>query len=84
MLLVEKNRSLSSTYSSFGTIIATDGRGGRRSETGPMSFAPGPILASGGQVDVVTNTDIRVVLDSKVESGDLGIVSRSSEDSDPR
>ena len=51
---------------------------------GPMSFALGPILASGGQVDVATksrNTDIHVTLDSKLEPGDLGIGARSSEDS---
>jgi hypothetical protein len=52
VLLVEKNRSLDSTISSFGTII--DVRGGQRpSQTAePLSFARGPVLASRGQINL--------------------------------
>ena len=52
LLLVEKNRSLNSTYCSFGTVI--DVRGGQPSQSEPMSFAHGPILASGDQTDSAT------------------------------
>ena len=65
VLLVEKNRSLNSTFGSFGTII--DVHGGRME---PMSFAPGPVLASGGQIDSATkppNAEIHVTF---MEPGD--------------
>ena len=45
LILVEQNRSLTSTYCSFGTII--DVRGVQPSQLESMSFAPGPIIASG-------------------------------------
>jgi len=50
-----------------------------------MSFAPGPRLASRGQVNLATksrNTDIHVALDSKSEPGALGMGAGSGEDSD--
>jgi len=49
VILVEKNRSLKTTYGSFSTII--DARSDRASKAEPISFAPGPVLASGGQIE---------------------------------
>jgi len=40
-----------------------------------MTFAPGPVLASGGQIGSTTkslNTGIHVTLYSALESGDMG------------
>jgi hypothetical protein len=62
---VEKNRSLNSTYRSFSTII--DIRKDGPSQTEPMSFAPGPVLVSGGQIDLSTkqssSIDIQLAFD---------------------
>jgi hypothetical protein len=82
VLLVEKNRSLDSTFCSFGTII--DVSGDRRSQTEPMSFAPAPALASKSQIDLETelpNADIHVTFDSTLEPGDGGMSAGSSKDS---
>jgi len=73
VLLVEQNRSINSTYCSFGAT--TGARGGPTSQTGPMSFAPGPVLTSSGQIDLATepqNTDIHVHVSfsSMLEPGD--------------
>jgi len=73
VLLVEQNHSLNSTYCSFGTINGT--RGGLSSQTGPMSFAPGPVLTSSGQIDPATepqNTGVHVHVsfNSTLEPGD--------------
>jgi len=45
VLLVEKNRSLNSTHHLFGTIM--DIGANRPSQVEPMTFASGPVLASG-------------------------------------
>jgi len=59
LLLVEKNRSLSSTYYSSGnsgTGTTLDTSLGRRSQMEPMSFARGPVLApSRSQTDSATS-----------------------------
>jgi len=51
VILVEKNRSLNSTFCSFGTVI--DVRGDQPSQVGSMASASGPVLASGGQIDLM-------------------------------
>jgi len=50
LLLVETNRSLDTTCFSSSSII--DSRGGQRSEMGPMSFAAGPVHATGSQIEI--------------------------------
>jgi len=50
LLLVETNRSLDTTYFSSSSII--DVRGSQRSRMEPMSFAPGPVLATGSQIEI--------------------------------
>jgi hypothetical protein len=70
VILVEKNRSLNTTFCSFGTTV--DVRGGRM-PVEPMSFAPGPVLASGGRIDLAPrspNADIHV---SFMELGNEGM-----------
>jgi len=83
VLLVEQNRSLDTTFLSFGTII--DSRGGRPSQTKltEINFAPGSVLASGGHIDIASrslNTDIHldVSFGSTFELGDLDIGARRS------
>jgi hypothetical protein len=81
VLLMEKSRSSSSGYTSFETVIAGDVRGGLPLQTEPMSFAPGPMLSSGGRIDLATtasNTDIHVTFDSSLEPGDAGMRTRIS------
>ena len=76
---MEKNRSLNSTFSSFGTII--DIHGDQPPQVEPMSIAPGLVLASGRQIDLATklsNTDIRISFDSTLEPGDEGMGAASS------
>jgi hypothetical protein len=75
---VEKNRSLNTTlaYSSFGTLIDI-----RRDGPSPMRFAPGPVLVSGGQIDLSmkpSSTDIHVAFDHTLEPGGAGISAGSS------
>jgi hypothetical protein len=67
VILVEKNRSLKTTYGSFSTI--TDAGGDRPSKAEPMAFAPGSVPASGDQIESATtpsknDTDIPVTFDS--------------------
>jgi len=50
LLLVETNRSLDTTCFSSSSII--DIRGGQRSEMEPMSFAAGPVHATGSQIEI--------------------------------
>jgi hypothetical protein len=74
VLLVEQNCSLYSTRCSFGTTTGV--RGGPTSQTGGMSFAPGPVLTSSGQIDLVTepqNTGIHVHVSfgSMLEPGEV-------------
>ena len=59
VLLVEQNRSLNSTYCSFGTTTGV--RGDLPSQTGPMSFAPGPVFSSSGQTDLATEPQTTVI-----------------------
>jgi len=71
LLLVENNRSLDTTYFSSSSII--DVRGGQRSRMEPMSFAAGPVLATGGQIEIATkppNTDIHISFVSALEPSD--------------
>jgi hypothetical protein len=70
LLLGDQNCLLNSTtcYSS-GTVLDTHGV--RRSQMEPMSFASGPVLASGNQVDLVIkppNTNIQFSFGSTLES----------------
>jgi hypothetical protein len=74
ILLVEKNRSLNYTCSSFGTII--DVRAERPSQVEPMAFAPGSVLASGGETDSVPkarHTITHVTFDHMMEPGGGGM-----------
>ena len=53
--------------------------GDRPSQAERMTFAPGPVLASGGQINSTTkspNTGIHVTLYSALESGDMGADSK--------
>jgi hypothetical protein len=83
VLLVEQKVSLNSTtYCSFGTI--TGSRGGPSSQTGPMSFAPEPVLTSSGQIGLATepqNTGIHVHVsfNSILEPGDVEMDAGSGE-----
>jgi len=80
VLLVEQNHSLNSTYCSFGTI--TGFGGGLSPQTGPMSFAPGPVLTSSGQIDLATepqNTGVHVSFNSILEPGDAEMDAGSDE-----
>jgi hypothetical protein len=80
VLLVEQNRSLNSTYYSFGTI--TNVRGDRPSQVEPMSFATGVVPASGGQIGSAKkpiSIDIHVTFDSTLEPGDMGMSPGNSE-----
>ena len=77
---METNRLLSPTFCSFGTI-SNNVREDRPSQTGPMGFAPGPVLSSGGQIDLATkllSTDIHVTFDPALEPGDEGMSARNS------
>jgi len=70
LLLGDQNCLLNSTtcYSS-GAVLDT--RGVRRSQMEPMSFASGPVLALGNQVDLVIkppNTNIQFSFGSTLES----------------
>jgi len=72
ILLVEKKSSLNSMCSSYGTI--TDVRGDRPSQVEPMAFASRSVLASGGEIDLVTkspHTTIHVTFDHILEPGDV-------------
>jgi len=74
LLLVENNRSLDTTYFSSSSIV--DVRGGQRSRMEPMSFAAGPVLATGSQIDIATkppNTDIHISFGSASEPGESEI-----------
>jgi len=74
ILLVEKNRSLDSTYISFGTII--DVHGDRHSQGEPMVFASGSVLASGGETDSVTkppHNTINLTFGHMLEPGGAGM-----------
>jgi hypothetical protein len=80
VLLVEQKHSLSPTYCSFGTII--DVRAARASQTEPMTFAPRPVLASTGQIDLATKlptADPHLTFDSTLGPGDAGLSAGSSE-----
>jgi hypothetical protein len=78
---VEKNRSLDSTISSFGTI--TNVREARRpSQTLELA---GPVFASRGQIDLSTNpsgTDIHIMFDHTPETVGAGISPGGGKDSD--
>ena len=82
VLLVEKSRSSSSGYTSFEIVIAGDVRGGLPLQTEPMSFAPGPMLSSGGRIDLATTASNADMLGSRLEPGDAGMRTRSSKDPD--
>jgi hypothetical protein len=76
---VEKNRSLNSTFSS-GTMITSVRTGDRPSQAEPITFVPGPVLASGGQIDLTksSNTEFHVTLYSALEQGDVEMSPGSS------
>jgi hypothetical protein len=72
IILVELNRSIDTTFSSFGTV--TDLRGDRSSQVQPVpvTFAPRPVPpATGDQVDSGTkDAESRVTFDHTLELGD--------------
>jgi hypothetical protein len=75
---MEKNRLLSVTFFSSNTVSNNDRR---PSQTGPMNFAPGPVLSSEGQTESETrpsSTDIHVAFDPALEPGDGGMSARNS------
>ena len=75
LLLMESNNSLDTTIFSSGSIM--DVRGGQTSRMEPMSFAAGPVLATGSQIEIATNppdADIHISFGTALEPDDLGIV----------
>jgi len=74
ILLVEKHRSLNSTYFSSGTIINV--RGDHTLQVEPIAFASGSILVSGGDTVSLTkppHTTTHVTFDHMLEPGDAGM-----------
>ena len=78
LLLVETNRSLDTTYCSSSSII--DVRGSQPSRMGPISFAAGPVLETGSQMEIATkppNIDIHISFGSTLEPSDSEIAAGS-------
>ena len=77
LLLMESNNSLDTTIFSSGSIM--DARGGqtsRASRMEPMSFAAGPVLATGSQIETATkppDADIHISFGIVLEPDDSGI-----------
>jgi hypothetical protein len=68
LLLVENNRSFDTTYCSSSSV-----RECQSSRIEPMTFAAGPVLATGSQIGIATsppNTDVHISFGSALELDD--------------
>jgi len=68
LLLVENNRSLDTTYCSSSSI--KDVRISQSSRIEPMTFAAGPVLVTGSEIGIATNTDVHISFGSALEPDD--------------